>query len=105
MAIVNASLTTSAQDVFTCSNSAGSMILAVIFYNSDSVEHNVNLHACPADEAPVVENQLLKVAIPAGESYAFDTKMVLSNTDTLTALNDEANTSTAVGITVSYENL
>ena len=105
MALVNASLTTSAQDVFTCSNAAGSMILGVIFYNSDSVTHNVNLHACPANEAQVVENQLIKIAIPAGESYAFDTKMILANTDTLTALNDEADTSTAVGCTVSYGNL
>jgi len=106
MSLVNASLTTSAQDIFTCSNADGSAITSIVFYNSDTVTHNVNLHACPANEAQVVENQLIKVAIPAGESYSPDLgKLILANTDTLTALNDEANTSTAVGCTVSYLDL
>ena len=105
MSLANISLTTSAQDVFTCANAGGSAITSVVFYNSDTVTHNVSLHACPANEAQTVENQLIKVAIPAGESYLFSAKIILANTDTLTALNAEANTTTAVGCTVSYLNL
>lgn len=105
MALVNASLTTSAIDVFTAANAGGVAITSIIFYNSDTVAHNVSLHACPANEAQAVENQLIKVNIPAGESYTFEPKLILANTDTLTALNAESNTTTAVGCTVSYLNL
>jgi len=106
MSLANASLSTSDTDVFTCSNAGGSAITSIVFFNSDTVTHNVNLHACPAGEAHVVENQLIKVAIPAGESYTPDLgKLILADTDVLTALNDEANTTTAVGCTVSYLDL
>jgi len=105
MALANASLTTSAQDIFTCANAGGTAVTGVVFYNSDTVAHNVNLHACPANEAQAVENQLVKVNIPAGESYVFNDKILLANTDTITALNDEANTTTAVGCTVTYLDL
>lgn len=108
MALVNASLTTTAADVFTCSNAGGSAITGLVFYNSDSIAHTVQFYACPANEAQVVENQLFNVSIPAGESFAPDFaggKLILANTDTLTAKTGEANSSTAVAVTVSYLNL
>jgi len=106
LSLVNATLTTTAADVFTCPDADGSAITAIVLFNSDTVAHTVQLYACPANEAQVVENQLLNISIPAGESFSPDLgKLILANTDTITAKTGEADTTTAVAITISYLNL
>ena len=102
MAIANATLTDSAADIFTCSNAGGSAVVAIIFHNTDSSAQTVTLHVCPGNEAQANENKILAVSVPAGESYVVNDKLLLSNTDTLTAL---AGTTSVVSATISYLDL
>jgi len=107
MALANASLTTTtpASVVYTCSNPSGSALTAIVIYNSDTIDHTVNLYSCSAGAAAAIANQLQKIKIPAGESYSPPLgKLLLSNTDVIRANTVEANTTSAVVITFSIMN-
>lgn len=105
MALANATLTASDAVIFTA-NSANAFstasVGAVIFKNHDASARTVTLHARPSAEAVADENMLLEISIPAGESYTFSEKLLLSNTDVLSAF---ADTTSVVAVTISYLNI
>ena len=102
MALANTTLTDSATTVFTCSNAGGSAVVAVTFQNDDASARFATLHACPSAEAASAENRLFNVSIPVGDSYVFDSKIILANGDDLKVSSDAAS---VVGCTVSYLDL
>ena len=102
MALVNTTLSASATTVFTCSNAGGSAVVTVTFQNDDVATRTATLHACPAAEASSAENRLFNVDIPSGDSYVFDSKILLANGDDLKVSSDAAS---VVGCTVSYLDL
>jgi hypothetical protein len=104
MALTNNLLYNNGSDIFTCNNAGGAAIGSVIAYNSDTVARDFTLHAVPSGYGASTGNTLLKVSIPAGDSYVFDTKMLLANTEKLHASTDNG-TATKVYATVSYLDL
>lgn len=102
MALANATLTGSAATIFTCSNAGGSAVVTMVLKNHDASARTVTVHACPADEAAADENMLLEVSVPAGDSYVFDSKVLLANTDTIKAF---ASVTSVMSATVSYLDL
>jgi hypothetical protein len=100
MAIANATLTNTASSIFTSAGPSGDAVALVSFTNYDTSAHTVSLHACPSAEAAADENLLIKdLSIPAGNSFTYEAKVLLSNGDDLKAIAD-ANAS--VSVTVSY---
>lgn len=101
MALTNNVLNNTGTDIFICANAGGAAIGSVIARNSDTVARDFTLHAAPSGYSPSTANILLQVSIPAGDSYVFDTKMLLGSGEKLHASTDNG-TATKVYATVSY---
>jgi len=100
MAIANATLTTSAAQIFLSSNAEGDSVVLVSLTNYSGVAQTVDLHACPAAEAASDQNKVLhQLSIPAGESYMYESKLLLSQNDDIKAT---ASANSSIAVTVSY---
>ena len=103
MALANATLTASSAAVFTCSNAGGTAIVSMVFTNTDTSDRTITVHACPSGEGEVTENKILhQLSIPAGETYIWDTKLILANNDVIEAF---ASVTSVVAVTISYLDL
>lgn len=103
MALVNLTCSDSAGVAFTCSNAGGSAIKMISFQNDDASAHQATIHLCPAGEVASAENRILNTpSMAAGDSYIFDTTLILANTDEIQV---SADTASVVGCTVSYLDL
>lgn len=103
MALANATLTDTSAVIYTCANAAGAAVVGIIFTNTDSAARTITVHACPAAEGEADENMILKqLSIGAGETYVWEYKLLLANTDTIEAF---ASVTSVVTATVSYLNL
>jgi len=102
MPIANATLTGSAATVLTSSSAAGTSVFAVNCKNHDTSARVITLHACPVDEAAADENMIFEVSVPAGDTYVYESKILLSNTDTLKMFADTTSVTTT---TISYLDL
>lgn len=104
MSLVNATITNSETAILTCANAGGSAVVALMLTNTDASARTVTVHARPAGEAAADENAILyATSIPAGETLTINDKLLLSNTDVLSAV-DSASGSKVVA-TASYMNL
>jgi len=106
MAITNATISavtpgTTETALYTAS---GNVAITVIYLcNTDSITRTVDIHLRPAGETKALENKIYSaISIPAGDTYTIDTeKLVLANTDVLSAVVGQGNTASAVVSTVS----
>jgi len=103
MALVNTTCSDSSTTVFTCSNAGGTAVKMISFQNDDASARLATIHLCPAGEPATAENRILNTpSIPSGDSYIFDTTIILANTDEIKVSADAAS---VVGCTVSYLDL
>ena len=103
MSLANGTLGATDTTLFTCANAGGSAVVAIVFTNTDSVARTVTVNARPAGEAVAAENRILSAfSIDPGETYVFNDKLLLANTDVISGL---ASTAAVVVATVSYLNL
>lgn len=78
----------------------GSAITSIILRNSDTSARTVTLHARVSGAAVAANNTFLIVSIPAGETYVFDSVLLLGSGDILSAL---ADTTSVVYSTINYK--
>jgi hypothetical protein len=103
MALANTTLGATDTTIFTCANANGSAVVALVFTNTDSVARTITVYARPSAEAAADENAILKAfSINAGETYVFNDKLLLANTDVISGL---ASSASVVVVTASYINL
>jgi len=102
MALTNATISDTATTILDVDNSGGAALVTIILLNTDSSARSVTVHARPGGEAVANENTIFTVSIPAGESYVFNDKLLLSDNDIISAL---ADTASVVVATASYINL
>lgn len=102
--IVNATITNSETTLLTCSNVAGSAVVAVMLTNTDASARTVTVHARPAGEAAADENAILyQTSIPPGETHTITDKILMANTDVLSAIDSASGSK--VTASVIYTNL
>jgi len=102
MALANATLTDTSAVIYTCANAAGAAVVTIAFTNTDSVARTITAHLCPSGEGETSENMIIKaLSLGAGETYVWDYKTLMSNTDTIEAF---ASVTSVVTVTVSYLN-
>jgi len=106
MAIANATIDdtvpgTTETILYTAAADVG--ITVIYLCNTDTITRTVDIHVKPAGEALALENQIYSaISIPAGDTFVIDTeKLILENTDEITAVVGEADTTTAVVATIS----
>jgi hypothetical protein len=106
MAINNATIddTTPGTTETTLFTSSGSNAVTVLYLcNTDTITRTVDIHVKPLAEAKALENQIYSgISIPSGDTYVIDAeKLILDDTDIITAVVGEADTTTAVVATIS----
>ena len=106
MAIANATLLdtvpgTTETTIFTAA--ADTAVTVIYFCNRDTIARTIDVHVKPLGEALAAENQIYDaVSIPAGDTFVVDAeKLILENTDVITAVVGEANTTNAIVVTIS----
>jgi hypothetical protein len=104
MSLANATISnSSATPLFTCANAGGTAVTAIALTNYSAATATVTLYACPAGETAADENAILHtLSLDAKETYVFEGKLILANTDVLSA---QASAATSIVATVSYLNL
>ncbi len=104
MSLANATVGTSDTTIFTAANAGGVAITAIILTNTEPSEtRTVTVNARPLAEAVAAENRILSdLSLDAGDTYVFEGKLILADTDRISAISSGG---TAVVATVSYLNL
>ena len=102
MALANATVGATDTTIHTSANADGTGVVLIALYNSDSVSRQVTCNVRPAGEAVALENTLFKVDIPSDETFTFTDKIILSDTDVISA---KADVGSVVAATASYLDL
>lgn len=103
MPIGNQTLGATETTIFTCANANGTAVVGLTFTNTDSVARTITVYARPSAESAADENKILhQFSVDAGETFTFNDKIMLSNTDVISGL---ASSAGVVVVTISYMNL
>ena len=106
MAIANATIldTVPGTTETTLFTAAADVAVTVIYLcNNDTITRTLDIHVKPAGEALALENKVYSaIQIPADDTFVIDTeKLILANTDEITAVPGESDTTNAVTATIS----
>ena len=88
MALANTVVGLTDTTIFTASGTDGNAGVSIVLYNSHSSAVEVTANARPGGEAVGLANTLFKKSIPAGDSFVFESKLLLANTDVVSAKAD-----------------
>ena len=106
MAIVNATIddtTPGTTETTIITASAVTAVTVIYLCNNDTITRTVDIHIKPGAEALAAENRVYNgLSIPAGDTFIIETeRLILDNTDVITVVPGEADTTAAITATVS----
>jgi len=98
MALANGIVGLTDTPILTSAGTDGNASVSIILYNSHTAAVKVTVNARPGGEAVSLANTLFQKSIPAGDTFTFESKVLLDNSDIISA---KADVDAVVGATIS----